>query len=130
MVGIREPRTPTDHRMFLGGLIGKGVTRHHTYVKVKTTWPIHEEKGSTRQEVSSQFRDLKSRFKKPSRKDRTTLAPWISDTTCNVEDQRTALGRKCISNQGERRVLMRRLQAALKDNRRCRVGRVWGRSIH
>ena len=100
MVGLREPRTSTDHRMVLGVLIGEGVTRHRAYVKGRTTWPIQEEKGRTRQEGASHFRDLKRRVQKPSRKDRTTSAPWILDKTWKLADQRTALGRKCRYNQG------------------------------
>ena len=93
------------------------------YVKGRTTWPIQEENERTRQEGASHFRDLKRRAKKLSRKDRTTLSPWILDTTWKLADKRTALGRKCRANQGERRVLTRSFQAALKEDRRCRVRR-------
>ena len=40
MVGLQEPRTPTDHPMVLGVLFGDGVTRHRAYVKGRTNWPI------------------------------------------------------------------------------------------
>ena len=73
MVGIREPRTPADHRIILGVLIGEGVTRHRVYIKGWTTWSIQEEKGIRSQERASNFRDLKRRVKKPSSKDRTNL---------------------------------------------------------
>ena len=99
--------------------------RHRAYVKVRTTCPIREEKGRTRQiEVDLHFRYLKRKIKKPSRKDRSTLALWISDTTWNIADQRTALVRKSRTNQGELRVLTQRFQAALKEYRRSRVRRV------
>ena len=62
------------------------------YVKGRTTWPIQEYKGITRQEGASHFRYLKRKVKKPSRKDITTLAPWISDKTWKLAYQRTALG--------------------------------------
>ena len=42
MVGLWEPRTPTDHQMFLGVIIGEGVTRRRAYIKWRTTWPIQE----------------------------------------------------------------------------------------
>ena len=106
--------------MFLGVLIGEGVKRQHGYTKGRTTWYILV-KGGTRQEVDSQFMALKRRVKKPSRKDRTTSAPWISDTTWKLSDQRTALESKCRSNQGEHRVLTQSIQAALKEDRRFRV---------
>ena len=48
MVGLREPRTPTDHWMVLGVLLGDRVMRYRAYVKGRTTWPIQEEKGRTR----------------------------------------------------------------------------------
>ena len=48
MVGLREPRTLTDHQMVLGVLHGEGVTRHRAYVKGRTTWHIQEEKGRRR----------------------------------------------------------------------------------
>ena len=48
MVGIREPRMPTDQRMVLGVLIVEGVMRHRRYVKERATWPITEAKGGTR----------------------------------------------------------------------------------
>ena len=87
----------------------------------KITWPIWE-KGITRQiEGDLQFRDLKSSIKKPSRNDRTTSATWILETIWKLEDQRMALGRKSRSNQGERKVLTQRFQAALKEDRRSRV---------
>ena len=78
MVGLREPRTPIGHRMVLRVIIGEGVTRHRAYVKGRTTWPIQEEKKITRHnEGALHFRALKRKVKKPSKKDRTTLAPWI-----------------------------------------------------
>ena len=59
--------------MFLGVLLGEGVTSNCTYVKGKTTWPIWEEKGRARQnEGDSNLRALKRKVKKLSRKDRTT----------------------------------------------------------
>ena len=64
MVGLREPRTPTDHRMVLGVLLGDGVTRYRAYVKGQTTWPIPEEKGRARQiEGDFHFRVLKRKIK-------------------------------------------------------------------
>ena len=67
--------------------------------------PIREQKGETRHiEVDFHFKALKKKIKKPSRKDRSTLSPWISDTTWKIPYQRTALGRKSRTNQGERRV--------------------------
>ena len=71
MLGLREPRTPSDYRMVLGILRGDGVTRHCAYVKGHTTWPIREEKGRTRQlEGALHFRALKRKTKKPSGKER------------------------------------------------------------
>ena len=69
------------------------------------------------------FRYLKRKIKKPPRKNRSTSAPWIFDTTWKIADQRTALGRKRRTNQGEHRVLTRRFQAALKEDRKIRVRR-------
>ena len=74
MVGIREPIMPTNHKMFLGVLIGEGFMRYCAYVKGHPTWPIQEEKGGTRQEGASNSRALKRRVKKPSRKDITNSA--------------------------------------------------------
>ena len=74
-------------------------------------------------EGASHFRSLKSKVKKQSMKYRTTLALWISDTSWKLTDQRMALGRKISANQGERRVLTRRFQAALKEYRRSRARR-------
>ena len=51
---------------------------------------------------------------------------WISDTIWNLSDQRTALGRKCRSNYGERRVLTQRFQSALKEDMKFRVDRAVG----
>ena len=100
MVGLQEPRTLTDHRMVLGVICGYGVTRHCTYVKGQTTWPIREEKERTRQtDGALHFRDLKRKINKLSRMDRSTSELWISDTTWNIADQRTALGRKSTTNQ-------------------------------
>ena len=75
-------------------------------------------------EVALHFRALKMKIKKPPRKDRSTLAPWISDTTWKIAYQKTALGRKSRTNQGEHMVLTRRFQAALKEDKRSRVRRV------
>ena len=87
MVGLREYRTPTDHQMVLGVLCGDRVMMHRAYVKGRTTWPIREEKEIKRQiEGDFKFRDLKRKIKKTSRKDRSTSAPWISDTTWKIED--------------------------------------------
>ena len=72
------------------------------------------------------FRYLKRKIKKPSRKDRSTLVPWIPDTTWKIADQRTEQGRKSRTNQGEHRVLTRRFQAELKEDRKIRVRRVGG----
>ena len=69
------------------------------------------------------FRDMKRKIKKPPRKNRSTSTPWISDATWKIADQRTALGRKRRNNQGEHRVLTRRFQAALKEDRKIRVRR-------
>ena len=124
MVGLREPITHTDHQMVLGVLRGDRVMRHRAYVKGGTTWTILEEKGRTRHiEGNLQFRDLKRKIKKTSRKDRSISSPWISDTTWKVADQRTALVRKSRTDQGEHRVLTRQCQAALKEDRRNRVRR-------
>ena len=71
-----------------------------------------------------QFRALERNINKPSRNYRSTSSPWIFDTTWKIEDQRTALGMKIRTNQGERRVLTRRFQAALKEYRRIKVRRV------
>ena len=71
-------------------------------------------------------RALKRKDKKPSRKDRTTSALWISETTWKLSGQRTALGKKSIDNQGELRVLTRRFQDALKEYRGSRVRRLGG----
>ena len=81
MLGIREPRMPTDHRMVLRVLIGEGVRRHRRYNKERTTWPITEAKGGKRQEGGSQFMDLKRRVRDKSMEERTTSASCISDTT-------------------------------------------------
>ena len=45
------------------------------------------------------LRDLKRKINKPSRKNISTLEPWISDTTWKIADQRTKLGRKIRTNQ-------------------------------
>ena len=45
------------------------------------------------------------------------------DTTWKLADQRPELGKKSRANQGERRVLSRRFQAALKEDMRSRVKR-------
>ena len=79
--------------------------------------------GGTRQEEDEHVMALKRRVKKPSRKDRTTLSLWISDTTSRLVDHRAELGRKCIANQGERKMLTLSFQAALKEGRRCIVMR-------
>ena len=61
--------------------------RHRAYVKGRTTWPIQEEKGRTRQIYKDfHFRDLKRKINKLSRKDRSTSALWISDTNRKIED--------------------------------------------
>ena len=70
-----------------------------------------------------QFKALKRKVKKPTRKDRTTSALWISETTWKLVDQRMELGKKRRANQGERRLLAQRFQAALKEDRRIRVRR-------
>ena len=67
------------------------------------------------------FRALKRKIKKPSRKDRSTSAPWILGTTWKIADQRMALGRKSRTNQVERRVLTQRFHASLKEGSRSRV---------
>ena len=101
---------------------------HCTYVKGRTTWPVQEDKGGIRQiEGDFHFRDLKRKIKKPSRKDRSTLLPWISGTTWKIADQRTSLGRKSVTNQGEHRVLTRQFQSALKEDRKSRVRRAGGK---
>ena len=69
------------------------------------------------------FRALKSKIKKLSRKDRSTSAPWILDTTWKIADQRTALVRKSRTNQGEHRVLTQRSQADLNEDRKIRMRR-------
>ena len=109
-VGIREPRIPTDHWMVLLELIGDGARRHRWYGMELTTWPITEANGGTIQEGDYHFMALNQRVKKPSRKGRTTTAPWISDTTWRLADQRAALGRKLISKQGEFRTMTQRFQ--------------------
>ena len=110
--------------MVLGVRSGYGVTRDRAYVKGRTTWPIREEKGKTRYiEGDLKFRDLKRKIKKPSRKDRSTSAPWISDTTWKIAYHRTALGKKSRTNQVECRVLTRRFRVDLKEYRRSRVRR-------
>ena len=92
--------------------------RHHTYVKGRPTCTIREEKGRKNKiEGASHFRDLKMNIKKLSRKERTTLAPWILEITWNLADQRTVLGRKIRANQGEQRLLTQRFQATLKEDR-------------
>ena len=101
MVGIRGPRTPTDHWMGMGVLRGDRFMRYRAYVKGRTTWLIQEKKGRTRQiEGVLHFRAMKRKIKNLSRKDRSTLVPWISDTTWKIADQRTALGSRSRTNQG------------------------------
>ena len=59
--------------------------RHCAYVKGRTTWPIQEEKGRTRQiEGDFHFRDLTRKIKKLSRKDVSTSALWILDTNRKI----------------------------------------------
>ena len=89
---------PTDHRMVLGELIGEGVRKHIWYFKERSTITIMSVKGGTGREGRSHFNDLKQRVKKPSRKARTTTAPWISDATWSLADQRTVLGRNIMAN--------------------------------
>ena len=79
-----------------------------------------------REKGDSNFMALKQRVKNLSRKEITTYAPWISDITWSLEDQMAEMGRKCIANQGEHRILMWRFQVALKEDRRCRVRRAVG----
>ena len=87
MVGLQEPRTPTDHWMVLEVLCGDRVMRHRAYFKGRTTWPIQEEKGRTRQiKGAFHFRYLKRKIKKLSRKDISTSAPWISDNNRKIAD--------------------------------------------
>ena len=117
---------PTDHQMVPGLIIGEGARRHRRYDKELATWPITEVKGGTRQEGDSHFMALKRRVKKTSQREITTSEPWISDTTWRMVDQRAELGRKCIANQGERRMLTRGFQAALKEGIICRVRRAGG----
>ena len=69
------------------------------------------------------LRALKKKTKKPSRKERSTLAPWISDITWKIADQRTTLERKSRTNQGEHRVLTLWFQSALKEDIRSRLSR-------
>ena len=98
-MGIREPRMPTYHRMVLDKLIGEGIKRNFCYGKEQATWPITTPKGGTGKEGDSHFNDLNRRVKKLSRRVRNTTAPWISDTTWRLADQRAALGRKLTENQ-------------------------------
>ena len=100
MVGLRESRTPTDHRMVLGVLGGYGVTSHRAYAKGRTTWPIRAEQGITRQiEGDLHFMDLKMKINKPSGKDISTSAPWILDKNWKIADHSNALGSKSRNNQ-------------------------------
>ena len=88
MVGKRESIISTKHRMVLVILTGEGVREHRRYNKERTTWPITEATGGTRQDGDENFMALKRRVNKPSRKDITMSAPWISDTTWRLSDQR------------------------------------------
>ena len=64
--------------------------RHRAYVKGRTTCTIRKEKGTMRhREGDFHFRDLKRKIKKLSRKEISTSALWISDTTWKIADQRT-----------------------------------------
>ena len=105
---------PTDHRMVLGELIGEGAKRHFWYGKERSTWSITAEKEGIVKEGNSHFNYLKRMVKKPSQRERTTTAPWISDATWRLADHKVALGRKLTAHQGERRMLTRRFQAAFK----------------
>ena len=112
---------PTDHRMVLGEIIGERVRRQRRYFKEKSIWTITATKRGTRQEGDSHFNNLKMGVKKPLRKRRTTTVPLISDATWELADQRAALGRKLTANQQECRTLAQRFQAALKEDRICRM---------
>ena len=124
MEGLREPRTPTEHWMVLELLCGDRAMMHREYLKGRTTWPIREEKGTT-QKIGGDlhFRNMKRKIKKPSSKEISSSAPWISDITWKIADQRTTLERKSRTNQGEHRVLTLWFQSALKEDIRSRVSR-------
>ena len=91
-MGIREPIMLTDHRLVMGKLMGEGARRHHRYCKERSIWPIAASKGIPMQEGDAHFSDLKKMVKNLLRKARTA-APCISDATCRLADQRTALER-------------------------------------
>ena len=84
--------------MVLGELIGDRFMRHRRYCKDQATWPIMASNGGTVQDEDSHFNDLKQMVKNILQKTRTT-APWISDATWRLSDQRTALGRNLAANQ-------------------------------
>ena len=57
-------------------------------------------KWGTKEIGVSHFRNLKKMIKKLSRKARTA-APWISNATLRLADQRTVLGQTHTANQQE-----------------------------
>ena len=67
-----------------------GVRRNRGYCKARSIWPIVATKGGPMQDRATHSSNLKKAVKKPIWKAQLT-APWISEATWRLADQRTAL---------------------------------------
>jgi Reverse transcriptase (RNA-dependent DNA polymerase) len=124
-VSIRDPRLYTsDHFMVHGRLLLTSNRRQHlAYHKARKRFPLQPPKGGPMTRADVLFQALKLNITPPTRAERRARRAWISATTWNLVDQRSAMQKVVNNDRAEVRRLSRRIHQAFRIDRRARAKR-------
>ncbi|HEY9815724.1 MAG TPA: endonuclease/exonuclease/phosphatase family protein, partial [Candidatus Obscuribacterales bacterium] len=125
-VSIRDPRNfDSDHYMVIGKLLSAPMTGNRRYLLGRRRFPLKLPKWGPQSRADALFQALQEMKTPPQRVNRLKK-PWVSEATWKLVDQKAALRhRRQVGHdrelQSESRRLSRRIQQALKADRKQRV---------
>ena len=124
-VSIRDPRLYTsDHYMVHGRLLLSSNRRQHlAYQRARKRFPLQPPKGGPMTRADALFQALKLNITPPTRAERRARRAWISATTWNLVDQRSAMQKVVNNVRAEVWRLSRHIHQAFRVDRKARAAR-------
>ena len=120
IVGLRETRHGTDHRLILAVLRGQGVLRNFRFRRGRTRWPIRPKLICPQTDGGAAFAVLKGWVPRTPRPKKACVS-WISQDTWKLADSREVLQRAQRASAREVRQARRSFQRDLKGYRQRRA---------
>ena len=121
-VCLKDPRLFTsDHLLVLGVLPASPARDHGRYLRSRRRFPLRPPQWGPQTRADALFQSLTDAIPAPVPATKRAWQSWISDETWRMVDERSALRRRPNHDRAEARRLDRRIQQALRADRKRRA---------